>query len=512
VLLVGPWLGEDQYEQYWIKFVEQYVSTHAVDKVMVGCRPNREHLYSNINPDKFIISNPEGLRLGNLLNHNVPRFNISSKSDDKELMYLKTDDLSMDLDKFIHILWATVRADEFDKKLMEWVNKSEYPSRIVPHVLVDTEEDKAKIKTVHPDRIIVSKPPRKGVCHPSYVLSSTLIANPEDIVIYASDDFSPMAKWDTALYKEFVYYNGSILVNDKCIPKVKEIMTIPIMTYHALCKLNKIIYHPAYSHCWSDNELFLNLKELGMLRDLRSSKPQVYFEHKHYINGHREKDVADENNDLSHHTGQSLWNVRQHMPLQYRLNYNINEPLLSILILTVPGREHMLQKLLDILNPQLTDEVEVIIEHDNRENTIGAKRNKALAKSKGRYISYIDDDDEVTFDYVEKILSILRQSDVDCCTLMGEITIDGAQSEIFIHSLKYPEWSEAKMPDGSKEYYRCPNHLNVVRSDIAKFVGFKDISHGEDHDYSNRLKPFLTVEGNINEVIYYYDAITNKAV
>ena len=36
------------------------------------------------------------------------------------------------------------------------------------------------------------------------------------------------------------------------------------------------------------------------------------------------------------------------------------------------------------------------------------------------------------------------------------------------------------------------------------------MSFGEDADFSKRILPYLHVEGEINNILYYYDAITNK--
>ena len=51
-------------------------------------------------------------------------------------------------------------------------------------------------------------------------------------------------------------------------------------------------------------------------------------------------------------------------------------------------------------------------------------------------------------------------------------------------------------------------HLNPIRTDIAKQIGYINLKHGEDLDYSNRLKASglvkLEDEHFIDETMYYY--------
>jgi hypothetical protein len=55
---------------------------------------------------------------------------------------------------------------------------------------------------------------------------------------------------------------------------------------------------------------------------------------------------------------------------------------LSILICSLWERAGDLARLLRVLDPQLTPDVELLIEVDNREKTTGAKRNILLEKAK----------------------------------------------------------------------------------------------------------------------------------
>jgi len=171
---------------------------------------------------------------------------------------------------------------------------------------------------------------------------------------------------------------------------------------------------------------------------------------------------------------------------------------LSILICSLQSRADKLQRLMNVLQPQLNDDVEVILKSDNGEMKIGTKRNLLLEEAQGDYISFVDDDDLVSEDYVKKIIEAVKTKP-DCCGLQGIITFQGQSPRMFIHSLKYKEWFEQ-----NNIYYRCPNHLNPIKRDLALTVKFQEINFGEDKDFSTRLLPLLKEEVFIPGVIYHY--------
>lgn len=174
---------------------------------------------------------------------------------------------------------------------------------------------------------------------------------------------------------------------------------------------------------------------------------------------------------------------------------------LSILIPTLESRSDQRDDLLDVLADQIegNNDIEILIEHGDIES-VGTKRQRLLDRAIGDYIAFIDDDDMVPDDYVAKILKAI-ETEPDCCSLTGEIHwASSGQTERFEHSIKHDKWEKK---DGV--YLRYPNHLNAVRRDLALKVGFKDMGHGEDRDYSDRLKPLLKNEAPIDGVIYHYN-------
>jgi hypothetical protein len=172
---------------------------------------------------------------------------------------------------------------------------------------------------------------------------------------------------------------------------------------------------------------------------------------------------------------------------------------LSILICSLKSREIKLQRLLETFTKQLTNEVEVLHYQDEGEITIGAKRNELLEMASGEYCAFVDDDDMVSDDYISKVLTAI-ESKPDCTSLTGIIYFPNGASRMFDHSIQHDGWFTG--PDGN--FYRTPNHLNPIKTEIAKRFGFKDINNGEDYDFSQRIRYGLHSEVRIPGEIYYY--------
>ena len=174
---------------------------------------------------------------------------------------------------------------------------------------------------------------------------------------------------------------------------------------------------------------------------------------------------------------------------------------LSILIPSLEERKKTLEQLKTELANQIGKRnVEVLSLSDNRQMSIGQKRNMLLTQSTGEYVAFVDDDDMVSPDYIEKVLNALTKNP-DCSSLTGEIVFSDGYSRPFIHSLRYTQWID---DHEGKVYYRPPNHLNAVRRAIAVQVGFPPWNSGEDRSFSMGIRHYLKKEEWIEGVIYNY--------
>ncbi len=191
----------------------------------------------------------------------------------------------------------------------------------------------------------------------------------------------------------------------------------------------------------------------------------------------------------------------------------MNNPLLSILIPTVVGREKQFTWLHALLINQIKNdnEVEILRLKDNKEMTIGEKREKLYLLANGLYSIQIDDDDELADNAIQLILDTIKISGVDCITFEEYIDIDG-KIERSNHSLSYGDWEG----EGGKElwdgfhYHRTPFFKSVIKTEIARSVPIPHIRFGEDHQWAQALKSFLKSEIHIPEQLYKYIHISSN--
>lgn len=147
-----------------------------------------------------------------------------------------------------------------------------------------------------------------------------------------------------------------------------------------------------------------------------------------------------------------------------------------------------------------TESVEYIALSDNKEISIGAKRQKLLELAQGDFVVFFDDDDEPSQNYVRMILDAITP-DVDCIGMNVQMTTNGKNPQKCCHSLRYKTWENNI--DGWN-YVRNITHFNPVLRSVALRVGFKDLRFGEDKLYSDGVSKLLRKEAYITEPLFHY--------
>lgn len=177
----------------------------------------------------------------------------------------------------------------------------------------------------------------------------------------------------------------------------------------------------------------------------------------------------------------------------------------SILICTLEERTESFSYIFSKLYTQicklgLQDRIEILACRDNRENSVGFKRNLLLNEALGEYTCYVDDDDDIHDNYVGMLYEkILKKP--DCVSLVGVITMYGQDPHLFIHSLKYHAYFMH-----NNIYYRPPNHLNPMKRSIALQVKFPEKIYGEDYDWTLKLHEtgLIKTEEEVTVPYYHY--------
>ena len=175
--------------------------------------------------------------------------------------------------------------------------------------------------------------------------------------------------------------------------------------------------------------------------------------------------------------------------------------ILSILICSLEARGELLFALLAELNKQMENrkDIEILVETDSGEMTVGTKRNTLLSRAQGEYICFIDDDDSIAPNYILSIMKALEKYP-DCVGIEGVLRTTGNPDLLFKHSIQFQGWYT-----GVDAFYRTPNHLNPVKRKIAIEIGFPCKDFGEDHWYSNAIQQRIKTEEYINYPIYIYN-------
>jgi len=178
-------------------------------------------------------------------------------------------------------------------------------------------------------------------------------------------------------------------------------------------------------------------------------------------------------------------------------------PKLSIHVAHLPERVEKLSALLAVLKPQAEawGNIEILMNSAPRGSiTTGAKRNLMMAASRGVYSCAIDDDDMVSINYCELLLQAF-ESNTDCVGMVGVLNNPGQPTWTFRHSITVKNWSKDK---ARRIYFRPPNHLNPIKTEICRRCPFPDITIGEDRAFSDAVKMLTRSEVFIEDPIYFY--------
>lgn len=176
---------------------------------------------------------------------------------------------------------------------------------------------------------------------------------------------------------------------------------------------------------------------------------------------------------------------------------------LSILVPTTDDRRLEFARLMDWLQPQLTDAVKVVPletkSHTAGGPTTGAKRQQLIEQADTPFACMFDDDDKPASDYCSSILGAI---DTGADMVVFDVGWQGKRL-----TFQFDGWWQTLSADGSQIYAPTPSHLSPIRREMALEVGYSDRTIGEDADYSIRLREKFDRklhQASINRIIYEY--------
>lgn len=195
-----------------------------------------------------------------------------------------------------------------------------------------------------------------------------------------------------------------------------------------------------------------------------------------------------------------------------------NRIILSIVMITVPERVTEFSRLKSKLKKQIRacknthptlGKVEVIEVNTKKfiegGLSIGAKRQKGLDKSKGKYVCWLDDDDNISPDYVETILRMAYMSDFDLIVFNSLVIFDNFWALVQMN-LDYK--TDEQMRPGI--VHRRPYHVCAFRRDLLEGITFPDTNVDEDTGFLAQVLPKCKKQNKTEAILHNYNRITKS--
>lgn len=185
------------------------------------------------------------------------------------------------------------------------------------------------------------------------------------------------------------------------------------------------------------------------------------------------------------------------------------EPMLSILVPSLPQRYGMLTMLMRRLEKQVGDlPVEILALTDNKRRSVGLKRQALLDIARGRFVTFVDDDDSVFPGYVDEILLAIHENPDVSTIVFDQLTeIEGYKPFLIRFGLEFQ--NEEAQPTTEVEpemrvFHRKPWHVCPWRRDIAQRCVFPDASYGEDSYWVDQCCQLATSQYRIHKTLHMY--------
>lgn len=156
-------------------------------------------------------------------------------------------------------------------------------------------------------------------------------------------------------------------------------------------------------------------------------------------------------------------------------------------------------------------EIEIIVDGSERfldgGLSIGKKREKLVTEANGKYLCFLDDDEQIAPNYLETLVRLCHQ-DRDVCVFRSLAKLDNYWCII---DMGLGQGNEEANP--YDVVHRNAWHVCPVKSKWAKLHTFDDINYGEDWKWFEQVLKHCETEAHTDAVIhsYQHSASTSEA-
>lgn len=179
---------------------------------------------------------------------------------------------------------------------------------------------------------------------------------------------------------------------------------------------------------------------------------------------------------------------------------------LSIIVCTVPNRTKKALDLFLRLSEAAPDNFEILLIGDNKKRSIGKKRELGLRLAQGRYITWLDDDDDFTaHTFPEFKKAVKHDADVICGYSLAIVNGKPGYVEFDLENE-----NEEFLPGGFCKRLPFPQGC-AWKLELVKDIPFPDTMYGEDWDWAKSALENINTQYKINTVIHIYKHDENQS-
>lgn len=190
---------------------------------------------------------------------------------------------------------------------------------------------------------------------------------------------------------------------------------------------------------------------------------------------------------------------------------NTETIMLSILICTIPERRKKFKKLYSNLcvqvqycrqTHQTLGAVELIWQNSKKFThgglSIGEKRQGGLDLAVSKYVCYLDDDEDISPDYIETLLRLCNEGK-DVCTFRS---LSKLANNWALVDMRLGNPTEQINPNTIT--LRPPWHVCPVKREYAQLYKFTDSNYGEDWQWFERVLTHCQTDAHTDKIIHSY--------